>query len=204
MTLSAESQKSIDMYLAALRKQLWELTDDDAKDIVEEIHMHIVDKAGVDASAQTVAETISALGTPAELASRYCTEELLQRGREARSPAYIARSARNWALLSLVGVVVFSLSVIGYGFGGFLFMLGAMKLFNPGKTGVYGTWTQHDSSLRWQSGSPNTPDELLGWWLVPIGLIVGGALLLLTFKFGNWSIRRFWRPRKWQQSSEAA
>jgi hypothetical protein len=39
MILSAESQKAIDTYLAALRKQLRPLRPDDANDIVEEIHV---------------------------------------------------------------------------------------------------------------------------------------------------------------------
>ena len=201
VTNNPQSQRTIDSYLTALRSQLWELTPEDSNDIVEEIRMHILDKTLEDADPQAVAATTAALGTPAELAIRYCTKEMLERGRAAHTPAYIARSARNWALLTLGGLLVFSLSVIGYGLGGFLFMLGILKLLHPGSTGIYGTWTDHDRSFRWQSGGPNTPDELLGWWLLPIGLIVGGALLLLTFKLGTWSIRKFWRPRKWQQNS---
>jgi hypothetical protein len=193
------SGKTIDSYLAALRRQLRELTDEDANDIVEEIRMHILDKTEGEAPQESVAETLVALGTPAELANKYCTEEMLARGRAARSPAYIARSVGRWALLTLGGIVVFLLSVLGYGFGGFLFMLGMLKLLHPGTTGVYGTWTDHDKNFRWQSGGPNTPDELLGWWLLPIGLVVGAGLLLLTFRFGNWSLRTFWRPRRWQE-----
>jgi hypothetical protein len=192
------SQKAIDSYLAALRKELRELTDEDANDIVEEIRMHLLDKTGGEAP-ETVTATLAALGTPAELADKYCTEEMLARGRAARSPAYIARSVGRWALLTLGGLAVFSLSVVGYCLGGWLFVLGILKLHDPSHTGAYGQWNDHDKSFHWQSGGPNTPDELLGWWLVPIGLIVGGGLLLLTFKFGNWSIRKFWRPRKWQE-----
>jgi len=43
MTSAAISQKTIDGYLAALRKQLRDLLDDDVKDIVEEIRAHILD-----------------------------------------------------------------------------------------------------------------------------------------------------------------
>jgi len=212
---SLSSLKTIDAYLAALRKQLWELTPEDANDIVEEIRMHILDKTedktgdktgdetASDTPPETFSATIAALGTPAELANKYCTEEMLARGRAARSPAYMARSVGRWALLTLVGVAVFSVSVVGYCLGGFLFMLGMLKLLHPFLTGVYGAWSEQNSyfssSFRWQSGGPNTPDELLGWWLLPIGLIVGGGLLLLTFRFDNWSIRKFWRPRKWQE-----
>lgn len=199
MTLSPDSQKTIDSYLKALRRQLRELLDEDANDIVEEIRMHILDKTSGEASQETVAVTLAALGTPAELAGRYRTEEMVKRAQAARTPAYIARSVLRWALMTFGGLLVFSLSVIGYCLGGWLFVLGLLKVFSPHTTGVYGLWNDHDKSFRWQSGGPNTPDELLGWWLVPIGLIVGGGLLLLTFRFGNWSLRRFWRPRRWQE-----
>jgi len=208
MTLSTrpqktESEKAIEAYLAALGRQLRELTDEDARDIVAEIRIHILDKTSDEAPAEAAAlktrETLDALGTPEELANKYCTEEMLARGRAARSPAYLVRSVGRWALLTMGGILVFSISVVGYCLGGWLFVLGILKLHDPTHTGAYGTWNDHDMNFRWQSGAPNTPDELLGWWLVPIGLIVGGALLLLTFRFGNWSIRTFWRPRRWQE-----
>ena len=96
-----------------------------------------------------------------------------------------------------MGLIVFAASVLGYSFGGFLFMLGFLKLIHPTMTGVYGQWNDHDKSFNWQSGGPIKPGELLGWWLVPIGILIGAALLLLTFRFGYWSIRKFWVPRDW-------
>ena len=199
MTLSTESQKTIDTYLAALRKQLRELTDEDARDIAEEIRIHILDKTAESASPETIAGTLTALGTPAELANKYCTEEMLKRAQAAHSPAYIARRLRRWALLTLSGIAIFALSLIGYVLGGGLFILGVLKIDNPGKTGIFGQWNEHNKSFNFQSGGPNGPHELLGWWLVPIGLIVGGGLLLLTFRFDNWSIRKFWPPRRPQE-----
>jgi hypothetical protein len=71
MTLAVESQKSVDAYLAALRKQLRELMDEDANDIVAEIRMHILDKTSDNADPEGVAATLAALGAPAELAERF-------------------------------------------------------------------------------------------------------------------------------------
>jgi hypothetical protein len=199
MTLSADSQKTIDAYLAALRRHLRDLLDEDARDIVEEIRAHILDKSSGDAPPETVASTLAALGTPEELARRYRTEEMLKRAQAARSSAYLLRSMLRWAILSVAGVLVFVISAFGYCLGGILFILGILKLTNPHKTGVYGVFNEHNSSLSFQSGGP-TGHDLLGWWLIPIGLIVGGGLLFLTFRFGQWSIRKFWRPRAWIQA----
>ena len=200
MTLSAESQKTIDAYLAALRKQLRQLTDEDANDIVEEIRAHILDKASDDASADTVSSTLAALGTPEELARRYRTDELLKRAQVARSPGFTLRSLLRWAMLSFVGLIVFLASAVGYCLGGGLFILGALKLISPRKTGVWGEFNRHTYSLAFQSGGQNGGHDLLGWWLVPIGLILGTVLLFLTFRFGIWSIRKFWRPRAWREA----
>jgi hypothetical protein len=199
MTLTETSQKTVDAYLKSLRRELRELLDEDAEEIVEEIRTHIFDKASGEESAGAVTATLAALGTPQELAERYRTQELLERARLARSPKYLMRATLRWAGLSMMGLLVFALSGFGYGLGGGLFLLGVLKLLHPTVTGVYGTWTDHDKSFNWQSGGPNKPGELLGWWLVPLGILIGGGLLLLTFRFGNWCIRRFWRPRTWQR-----
>jgi hypothetical protein len=200
MTQTETSQNSVETYLKSLRRELRELLDDDVNEIVEEIRTHIFDKTADSETPEAIAATLAALGTPQELADRYRTQELMQRARLARSPKYIFRSALRWAGLSLLGVLVFAVSAMGYSLGGFLFLLGFLKLIHPGTTGVYGIWTDHDRSFNWQSGGPNKPGELLGWWLVPIGILIGGVLLLLTFRFGYWSIRKFWRPRDWQKS----
>ena len=59
-----ETQKTIDTYLAALRKQLRELMEEDATDIVEEIRAHIFDKTSSGGSPEKVSATLAALGTP--------------------------------------------------------------------------------------------------------------------------------------------
>ena len=205
MTFSAESQKTIDSYLAALRKQLRGPLDDDVEDIVEEIRVHILDKtSGADAK-DTVVATLASLGTPEELASRYRTDDLLQRAQVTRSPFLSLHSLFRWASLSFAGLVVFLASVVGYSLGGGLVIIAALKLMWPRSTGFwmefYPDGSPKSASGGFGSGYASQPPpgrEVLGWWLVPIGLVLGAALLFLTFRFGTWSIRKFWRPRAWR------
>jgi hypothetical protein len=198
MTFSGESQKSIDSYLAALRRQLRDLLDEDINDIVEEIRGHILDKSSGESPADSVASTLAALGTPEELAGRYRTEELLKRAQLARSPSLMARSLMRWATVSVAGLVVFVISVVGYCLGGWMVVFGALKIISPRGTGVW--WTAYpDGTHSLGMGSGNQPPavnahDVLGWWLVPIGLLIGGMLLLLTFRFDVWSVRKFSRP----------
>jgi hypothetical protein len=205
MTFSAESQKTIDAYLVALRKQLRGPVDDDVEDIVEEIRVHILDKTSGAAATDTVAATLASLGTPEELASRYRTDDLLQRAQVTRSPFVSLRSLSRWATLSFAGLVVFLVSVVGYSLGGGLVIVAALKLMWPRATGFwmefYPDGSPKSASGGFGSGYISQPPpgrEVLGWWLVPIGLVLGGALLFLTFRFGTWSIRKFWRPRAWR------
>ena len=123
MTLPAASQKAIDAYLAALRKQLRELLDEDSRDIVDEIRAHILDKTSAEAEPEDVAATLAALGTPQELAGRYRTDELLARARLSRSPTLVLRRILRWVMLTLIGLIVFLVSGLGYCVGGVLVVI---------------------------------------------------------------------------------
>jgi hypothetical protein len=196
MTLSAESQKSIDTWLAAFRKQLRDLMDEDARDIVEEIRAHILDKTSADPSPDSITATLAALGSPQQLALRYRTDELLQRAQLSRSPAAILRSILRWATLSLVGLLVFLISVVGYCVGGILVVAALLKAAFPRHAGLNITHDANTWGLGFGAGSgPATGHDPLGLWLIPICLFIGGGILFLTFRFGAWSLRKFWRPR---------
>lgn len=198
MNTSDESQKAIDTYLSALRRRLSELREEDVNDIVEEIRAHILDKTSGGASLDEVNATLNGLGTSEELANRYRSDELLKRAQITHSPLTSLRGLFRWATLSVAGVVVFVVSVVGYTLGGGLVIFAGLKVLWPRQTGFWkmaypdGSW-----GLQFSFGNGASPhgQELLGWWLLPICLILGPALLLLTFRFGSWSLRKFWRPR---------
>ena len=204
MTVSVESQKTIDAYLAELRKQLREPMDEDADDIVEEIRVHILDKTAGGDSPEKTAATLAALGSPEELAGQYRTEELLKRAQRTRSPLVSLHSLFRWATLSITGIIVFLVSVVGYTLGGALVLFAFAKIIFPRATGL---WESHNPDGTWSlglsfssGGPPAGAHDLLGWWLVVIGLILGPLLIVVTFRFGSWSIRKFWRPRTWPRA----
>ena len=198
MNVTIESQKTIDTYLSALRRRLSELRDEDVNDIVEEIRAHILDKTSGGTAGNDVAATLAALGTPEELAARYRSDELLQRAQITRSPLTRLHGLFRWATLSIVGFIVFFVSVFGYALGGGLVIMAGLKVLWPHQTGLWktvypdGTW---GLSFSFSSGNAPAGHELLGWWSLPICLILGTGLLFLTFRFGSWSLRKFWRPR---------
>jgi hypothetical protein len=198
MNLNATSQKTVDDYLATLRRQLRDLMDEDVRDIVAEIHAHILDKTSGDPSPETIASALSALGSPQQLALRYHTDELIQRARRSGSPQLIYRGILRWASLSLGGMVVFMLSGIGYCIGGVIFGMGLLKAFFPRQAGLNIEYTQgHLSSAGFGAGSgPHTGHDPIGLWLIPICLVFGTGILFLTFRLGIWTLRFFSRPRR--------
>lgn len=196
MNLTIDSQKTVDHYLAALRKELRELLEDDVRDIVEEIRAHILDKTGANPSPEALADTLAALGPPEKLALRYRTEELMQRAQRGRSVGRTLRDSLRWALMALLGLIVFLLSCVGYGVGGFLLWLGTMKALHPRLTSVDLKFSKTMWNASFQSGGPPRGHDPLGMWLIPVGIAGGGLILYLTFRFGSWGLRKFWRPRR--------
>ncbi|HEY6447964.1 MAG TPA: hypothetical protein VIY53_15995 [Acidobacteriaceae bacterium] len=196
--MNADPQKSMEAYLAALRRQLRDLMDEDVREIVEEIHAHILDRTSGDSSPEMLADTLAALGSPQQLALRYHTDELVQRAQLTRSPALLFRTLLRWAALSVGGMAVFMLSGIGYCIGGMLFGMAFLKAFFPRQAGLSIEYTQgHLSSAGFGAGSgPHTGHDPIGLWLIPICLVLGSAILFLTFRLGMWSLRWFAHPRR--------
>jgi hypothetical protein len=177
------------------------LPEDDARDVVEEIRSHILDKAVVagDITSDKVSSALLALGSPEHLASQYVTDDLLSRAQASRSPWLLLKSLFRWASLGIAGFMVLMFSVIGYFLAGAFALCALLKPIHPRTAGLWALSDAADLSLSLRLGfgpAPAYGRELLGWWIIPIGLVLGMGLVFLTFNFGLWSIRKFWRPRR--------
>jgi hypothetical protein len=202
ITVTADGQQRIDAYLTKLRRRLRGIDEQEIHEIIEELRGHILDKTGVadkQGSVEKVGETLDALGSPEQLAGEYLTDNLLARAEVSRSPARILGVLFRWASLSVAGFLVFLSSIVGYFMGVVFALCALLKPIHPQTAGL---WIYHagaeDStiSLRLGFGSP-PPDarELLGWWIVPIGLALGCALVMLTTRFALWCVHRYRRSR---------
>ena len=194
-------RQRIDTYLGRLRRRLRGINDEDVREIVEELRGHITDKASVDGevTAATVDAALVALGSPEELASQYMTDDLLSRAAVSRSPVRILESLFRWASLSIAGFLVLLSSIVGYFLGGAFMLCGVLKIIHPQTAGL---WAFRDRtgdpaiSLRLGFGSaPAGGRDVLGWWIVPIGLVVGCGLVMLTTRFALWCVRQYRRSR---------
>jgi hypothetical protein len=200
MITSHESQRAIDNYLAALRRELRDLMEEDMNDIVSEIRAHIVDKntAGTD-----IEQTLAGLGAPRELAARYCTEDMMRRAEAHRSSVQKARLAVRWTFVIAATLALVAISAAGYFVGGGLIIFGVAKVMWPHGTGLWETQGPGDQwGLGLSGGSGNAPPanahDILGWWLLPLGFVVGPALIYFTYRLGRWSVRKLFPRRKSQ------
>jgi hypothetical protein len=199
MATQSEAQQLIDAYLKRLRRKLRGLNRDDISEIVEELRSHIQDKAA-SSGVLTVAgvnEALAALGAAEELAREYATDALLARAEFSRSPLRVLDSLFRWASLSAAGFLVLVSAVIGYFLGGAFMWCAVLKLVHPRTAGLWLIPLSDGGfavSIRMGFGSPPVDGrDLLGWWILPLGLIGGCALVVLTTRFAIWSARQYRR-----------
>ena len=201
------AQNKIDAYLAQLRQGLRGMSDADAHEIVEELRSHITDKASASGQlSETAVDTaLASLGSPEALAKEYLTDELLSRTNATRSPVRILDVLFRWASLSTAGLFALLASLAGYSFGLICLFSAILKVVHPRTAGL---WSFVDASgdtnisVRLGFGPPpQDAHELLGWWIVPIGLAVGFVCLLLTTSFARWCIHQFRRSQTLRRSA---
>jgi hypothetical protein len=152
-----------------------------------------VTAAGVDAA-------LAALGSPEELANQYMTDNLLARTEISRSPVRILAGLFRWASLSVAGFFVLLGSIVGYFVGGVFILVAIAKLFRPHTAGLWilpGSSGDSEISFRLGFGSvPTGGRDALGWWIVPIGWMAGGGLVMLTTYIAVWFVRKYRRSLK--------
>jgi len=199
MTITGDAQQRIEFYLGRVRGRLRGVQAEDVRDIVAELRSHIMDKADTsgEVTAAQVDAALAALGSPEELASQYLTDTLLARAEVTRSPLRILQSLFRWASLSVVGFIVLIGSLVGYTLGVSLFLCGLFKPLHPRTAGLWLVpQSAGDFELTLRLGFSNSPPggrEVLGWWILVVGIIGGCGLVLLTTQLTLWCVRRYRR-----------
>lgn len=202
MIVPAEAQQKIEDYLATLRQGLRGLKREDAREIVDELRSHIVDKASASGAVTLagVEAALQGLGSPGRLASQYLSDQLLPRADASRSPVRILSLLFRWAAISIAGFFVLVASVVGYFLGASFLLCALLKTIHPKTAGL---WFYSDAagnpnySLRLGfSAPPPAARELLGWWIIPAGLFLGCLLVLGTSQFAVWCARSYRKRRR--------
>ena len=188
MTYPTDIQTRIDSYLMNLRRSLGELPPEDVNDILREIRGHILERAEAsgELTNERLVQILKELGRPEDIGPLYQADAFISRARSSFSPGLIIRTTLRWAMMSFLGFVSFILGLFGYGVAlGFL-LTALIKPFDPDRVGA---WVPHSGGLT--IGTSNMPmsEELLGWWIIPVGLIVAAVFFIATTRFLRWMLR---------------
>jgi len=217
--------EAIDQYCNRLWKALHKVPSLDRDEIVRDVRAHILERVEADprVTEQVLAKILQAVGDPKELASEYRTQTVLRQATYSRSPWALLRATLRWAATSVIGVVAFLSTVIGYGCATVFFLSAFLKPMFPSRFGLwlapqhtlcFGYWNAHSGtelygiSVRppasFVLGTLGPTDgpvrELLGAWLSPVGVLCGVLSFLATSLIARWLIRRFSQNKKWSAS----
>jgi uncharacterized membrane protein len=199
--MTNRNEQRIEAYLYRLRGSLHGFKNEDVNEIVDELRSHILEKiADSEQELPGIAETaldeaLAGLGSPEQLAAQYAADNVLARTEATRSPLRILQSLFRWASLSTAGLFLFLTTLIGY-LSGIVFILVAIaKVFHPHSAGLWSIPNgidDHEYSFRLGFGTPPaTGNDVLGWWIVPLGWMAGGGLVMLTTQVAIWFVRQY-------------
>ena len=181
------SDPVVERYLAAVRKGLRGMPGAEVEEILRELRAHIVERSGPGADPEPA---LRSLGDPDELARQYRGERVAARMECSRSPIVILHGMLLLRGRGVSGWMALALAMFGYAWAIVLATAGIEKILSPRDVGLWvrpGSWLPH---LTVEGPGPPGTREVLGWWMVPAGLIACALLLFLTRRFGLWWIRR--------------
>jgi len=187
-------QRKIKKYLRDLAAALRTLPGTQARDIVEELRSHILDKVGRDMTSAGVDAALAALGRADDLASVYLGDALPAQALVSRSPLLIRRRWCRWAGQSFTGLLALIGSLCGSFVAAALVGCALLKPIHPLTAGLWRIPDAADPysfSLRLGFGSvPLGSSDVMGWWIIPLGLLFGLGIFFLTARLGLSSLRR--------------
>ena len=197
---TAKARELLDRYLVELAGGLRSLPKEQVTEIRRELESHVLDRAGEPITEAGVRAALAALGEADALAAQYLTQNLFERASLTRSPWLLLQSLFHWATLSVKGFCVAVCSAIAYLLGVCLLAAAAMKPFESDRVGLWSLKDADDHTYSLSLGiGPAHPQglELLGWWIIPLGILLGACIVVLTYRYDLRALRDF--RRDWQR-----
>jgi uncharacterized membrane protein len=191
MTETNKTADQVERYLLRFRLALTDVGDSDKEDVVSEIRSHIVDRLE-DTSRpmdEIIDQTLTGLGNPEALASRYQSEGLLRRASASMSPLLLLRATLRWAMTGVGGFMVFFALVIGYSLAFAFYVCAFLKPIFPENVGLW--LSANGLNMGFHTSSDPAGQELLGIWLAPVALFLGCLSIIGTTKLVRVLIRKF-------------
>lgn len=162
-------------YLAALERALRSLPAEERTSIIAEIRSHIEDSTA--ATGKPIADVLENLGDPLELARAYLDQRKLedavvQSAHGTLLVAILERATRNVAafVFALISALLYLCSIV-------FIAIAVFKPIIPANVGLW--WGPDVHAFGIIYGLPAGAREILGYWVVPVGVIA--AILCYSF-----------------------
>ena len=171
-------------YLGQLDRYLQRLPGEERAKIVQEIGSHLAERET--AGPETLHATITQLGAPRDLARNFIEDYALS-GALSRGPSWrILLAILPRALRSLTALAIGTAGVLLYGFAVAFVAVAALKPITPRNVGMWAADNGGFGDFGAMYGTVHHTPELLGWWIIPISLLVGA----LAYVVAGWLMRR--------------
>jgi uncharacterized membrane protein len=193
MNHAPKLQLKIDSYLMQLRRSLGELPPEEVSEILQEIRGHILERAesSGELTDERLVAILQALGKPEDIAPLYQADSVMAKARTSLSPTVVLRGVLRWAMMSVRGFALFIVGLIGYGVA-LAWIAGAVgKVVAPSQ---FGAWVSPGSFSIGTNDHAGARD-VLGFWLIPVGLVLGTLFTIGTTRLLRWAMR-FARVRR--------
>ena len=201
MNLSDVGESRVNGYLFVLQRSLKTFLPPDAvRDAVREIESHLRERMeaadGSPNERETVERILAELGPPLRVAQAYSAERTLEEAVTTGRLVPMFRAMWHLAVTTFAGFGAALGMFAGY-FVGFAFLaIAVMKPIFPEHTGLWvdnATGVPHDFGMRFPI--PSDQHVVGGYWVIPISLVAGLAIVVLTYR-GNRRFLTWWRNRR--------
>ena len=200
MELSEAGESRVNGYLFVLRRSLRSfLAAEVADDAVKEVASHVRDRldeteAGGD-EREAVERVLAELGPPMRVARAYSVEMAIDEALTSGRVVAVARALWHLGTTSLVGFAWALFVFVGWTFGISILLLAPLKVIFPNNVGMFYSNGVFQSAGANFGHPPGTEVHPFGYWIVPVALGLGFAIIVGTHRASR-RILRWMRSRR--------
>jgi hypothetical protein len=199
MNLSQAGESRVNGYLFVLERSLKSfLPTDVVRDATREIESHVRERVlahdGAPNEREALEKILAELGPPLRVAQAYSSERIVDEAVTTGRVVPIARALWHLAVTTLSGFFAALGLFAAYWAGVSFIIVAALKPFFPDNVGVHLTKNGWPIAIGAVWPAPVQPVRG-GYWIIPIFLVVGFGILVLTHR-GARAFLGWWRRRR--------
>ncbi|MBU3006119.1 DUF1700 domain-containing protein [Paraglaciecola arctica] len=171
------NRDAVHQYLSKLGTYLARLNEAEVNEVLREIESHIYDSielAEHNSDPINITDILAGFGSPRELAQQY-VEHIL----EGTPPPKGFSAIQKVKQTATVGLY-WTTAIFGYFFGSLIIVSSAFKLAVPDLFGVWSAAGGNSIVVGLVEENQQVGEEIVGFWFIPIALILGALLIKLT------------------------